>query len=1198
MNRLKKIMLSIAAFYVLFFSGCSLYEEGVFDSVVQIDAPWKACEGTSIPLVVNVTHGDKYPVYLESLALWKIDISTSVMHKEFMNTTPPDYVALFRRDWGEHLLSRPLKEDTYTVNTPFQELELSSLGNPTNKGIRIFKFISIDDKNKKEEKKREYQNIFKAGFVRQGIRFLKADELNIGPVRKITDIFSDILEAGCNVIDTVCFGHLFGRQWSDLAVADVLSAVNIYKIGRPNNLKDYQADDNDVMKSSISYSDFKKAVKWVAENYNILKDGDGIQLEDFPWKGDGKQPRYFLAVASYRTKSSFERIQVGVLFLPAFMSVWYHSIDYICNGNPYKKKFYIPFSKDFKDALREYYNTQHSPQYIKKVLRIEMDEKDNNSPILANCKTNLSTSDQSGLWLAGDPHVHTRYTHNPAETGNGIMSTGLAARSIGLDWVTITDHGSNTLDWDLDQDHFQEQKHEINSFNRSTTGTLLIQAQELTVAPQYDPERNTYHLLCYQMDEPDFLSGEIKPAPPFIGIKEISQALGKRATQGSAMRSFVEVLNELPSKNSGFAFLAHPRECMESGGFLKSCVQWSYQDFLTAISSPSVRGLQIWNLDISGYQNISTLWKAHTLDLGRINHLGFFNIVIFSQMFLFNMIMSPFNYGMRQFGLSNTPTFWMFYPKFDVTIDPRKGIETKYLQWYHPIVGETFISGTPWLIFEIYDWFASFSYRSWAIGFVCLGGVLPNTVGWMDKKKSENFIEKIEDDFDYCWRILLSLVNPVTQFSSKPLEQSELPFLDTKGSDRFWKRHISRNWIIKNNSVKKEEEERIKYFKLYDPKQNIFENIERIVKPAYIWDFPKVSSDEIDYRHDKEWKWVKNSVATQSWVQLRSGIDLWDYGIMVRMRRTLDNLNKKVISLEKLECNTAEISNLNRDSLYQDSSMLRLVASAGSDAHGAFNYQVSTMTRFDINIMNYALGKVRTIVRIPESCNNDKTTKKEMILASLANGSSILTNGPECRFELSDDKTTFPVGSVVVIDHNNVDDWKLILKRKKNDIHNGEESIFVGRLSKDKEQKFESVYVDAYDKVFKEIYRNNTGFFDDLSLNHYAYKYGYEDIELFEKIKKLPLYIQKSAFLLRSRVLNNKSAIPTQIRYLWQLGKDGSKDKETLEIPLGKILYYEWDKGASMDIAYIRYEMETFNTQTGETHNCFTNPIWIIIKDK
>jgi hypothetical protein len=157
------------------------------------------------------------------------------------------------------------------------------------------------------------------------------------------------------------------------------------------------------------------------------------------------------------------------------------------------------------------------------------------------------------------------------------------------------------------------------------------------------------------------------------------------------MRSFIEVLNELPSKNCGFAFLAHPREFIEAGGFLKSCVQWSYQDFLTAINSTSVRGLQIWNLDISGTLPISTFWKAHTLDMGRMNHFQILNLVIFCQMALTNILFSPLNYGMKQFGMSNSPTLWMFYPKFDITMDPRKGVERQYLSKFHKLLPEGFI---------------------------------------------------------------------------------------------------------------------------------------------------------------------------------------------------------------------------------------------------------------------------------------------------------------------------------------------------------------------------------------------------------------------------------------------------------------------------------------------------------------------------
>ncbi len=144
-------------------------------------------------------------------------------------------------------------------------------------------------------------------------------------------------------------------------------------------------------------------------------------------------------------------------------------------------------------------------------------------------------------WYRGDTHLHSIYTQNDAELGLPLCATKEAAKLIGLDWITSTDH---TSDYDNYGDgnilnNWGRIQTEVAQWNAADPSMIYIAGQEVAVNNSDD---NLVHMLAYpSYDDPMSL--------PFLGD-------GDGDVSGTSV-SVDDALYHLNSAN-GFAYAAHP----------------------------------------------------------------------------------------------------------------------------------------------------------------------------------------------------------------------------------------------------------------------------------------------------------------------------------------------------------------------------------------------------------------------------------------------------------------------------------------------------------------------------------------------------------------------------------------------------------------------------------------------------------------
>lgn len=143
-------------------------------------------------------------------------------------------------------------------------------------------------------------------------------------------------------------------------------------------------------------------------------------------------------------------------------------------------------------------------------------------------------------YYRGDTHLHSIYTQNDAETGLPLCATKEAAKLIGLDWITTTDHTSDFDNYGTTiAANWARIKTEAQQLNQEDQSMIYIPGQEVAVNNHED---KLVHMLAYPDDQDPY-------AFPFIGDGG-GDLSGTNVNVNSA-------LNNIANAN-GFAYAAHP----------------------------------------------------------------------------------------------------------------------------------------------------------------------------------------------------------------------------------------------------------------------------------------------------------------------------------------------------------------------------------------------------------------------------------------------------------------------------------------------------------------------------------------------------------------------------------------------------------------------------------------------------------------
>lgn len=143
-------------------------------------------------------------------------------------------------------------------------------------------------------------------------------------------------------------------------------------------------------------------------------------------------------------------------------------------------------------------------------------------------------------WFRGDTHLHSIYTQNDAETGLPLCATKEAAKLLGLDWITTTDHTSDIDNYGQSiLYNWNRILQDVAQKNQEDNSMLYIPGQEVAVE---NSAGKLVHMLAY----PSYTN----PSNfPFLGD-------GK----GDVTSTNVTVNNVVTALNSfkGFSYAAHP----------------------------------------------------------------------------------------------------------------------------------------------------------------------------------------------------------------------------------------------------------------------------------------------------------------------------------------------------------------------------------------------------------------------------------------------------------------------------------------------------------------------------------------------------------------------------------------------------------------------------------------------------------------
>jgi hypothetical protein len=168
-------------------------------------------------------------------------------------------------------------------------------------------------------------------------------------------------------------------------------------------------------------------------------------------------------------------------------------------------------------------------------------------------------------WLYGDTHYHSSYSDNFMEFGAPIKSTKVAGKTIGLDWVTITDHS-----FDLDQNRWNDL---VNDSSNYSTGDLrILQSEEISCRVPDGLYQKYNHYLAYG------ITG-------FIPGGEWEDFTGSHYS--------CDELVPIVNAQGGFGYPAHPTYSDE--------FRDSWRNY-----SLNFSGLEIWN----GVENVENLEEA------------------------------------------------------------------------------------------------------------------------------------------------------------------------------------------------------------------------------------------------------------------------------------------------------------------------------------------------------------------------------------------------------------------------------------------------------------------------------------------------------------------------------------------------------------------------------------------------------------
>jgi len=162
-------------------------------------------------------------------------------------------------------------------------------------------------------------------------------------------------------------------------------------------------------------------------------------------------------------------------------------------------------------------------------------------------------------WIAGDTHTHSSYTSDSVEFGAGLPVLQKAAKSVGLDFVCITDHSYDLIG----EKKFQKMKKEIAGLEG------MIAGEEISCG---NSKNQNVHLLAFGNE--NYIKGHGDGGRRWWNTKP-----------DLTIREAIE-------KSEVFCFAAHPKlQMLFAEKLLLKREHWSYRDLM----ENEISGIEFWN---------------------------------------------------------------------------------------------------------------------------------------------------------------------------------------------------------------------------------------------------------------------------------------------------------------------------------------------------------------------------------------------------------------------------------------------------------------------------------------------------------------------------------------------------------------------------------------------------------------------------
>lgn len=209
-------------------------------------------------------------------------------------------------------------------------------------------------------------------------------------------------------------------------------------------------------------------------------------------------------------------------------------------------------------------------------------------------------------WYSGDTHFHSYYSDNVVEFGFPVEATTKAGKSIGLDWVTVTEHSfdldskmkfeyedgvGNVITEIFDEtgkwNQLKNDCKDISQGGYSDSEFKCIEAEEISVRSEGVEERYV-HYLAYKIS--GYILGEGEAAYPQGGSEVNVDTGGDGWDDVPRTYNLSDVISNV-SIQGGFGYGAHPTSEAWYDFGVTHRIKWQPEDYnLTGYS-----GFEIWN---------------------------------------------------------------------------------------------------------------------------------------------------------------------------------------------------------------------------------------------------------------------------------------------------------------------------------------------------------------------------------------------------------------------------------------------------------------------------------------------------------------------------------------------------------------------------------------------------------------------------